>query len=64
MRSIRRRGRPTLPNSPRHKQVRRLRLLPVADIGSVLSTTYAGLPLYLWLIIGGGGFFLLSKRGR
>ncbi len=34
------------------------------DIGSVLSTTYAGLPLYLWLIIGGGGFFLLSKRGR
>lgn len=36
-----------------------------SDIGTMLSTTYAGLPLYLWLIIGGGGlYFLTQKRGR
>ena len=35
------------------------------DIGTVLSTTYAGLPLYLWLAIGGGAlFFLTQKSGR
>jgi hypothetical protein len=35
------------------------------DIGTMLDTTYGGLPLYLWLLIAGGGLFLLtSKRGR
>lgn len=35
------------------------------DIGSMLQTSYGGLPLYLWLIIGGGGLYLFtSKRGR
>jgi hypothetical protein len=31
---------------------------------TALTTTYAGLPLYLWLIIGGGGVYLLSGRRR
>ena len=35
------------------------------DIGTMLGTTYAGLPLYLWLLIGGGGaYFMSQKRGR
>jgi hypothetical protein len=35
------------------------------SIGTTLSTTYAGLPLYLWLVGGVGAYFLLSgKRGR
>jgi hypothetical protein len=35
------------------------------DIGTTLQTPYAGLPLYLWLLIGGGGLYLMSgKRGR
>lgn len=34
------------------------------DIGTMLSTPYAGLPLYLWLAIGGGAFFVFSKKGR
>lgn len=36
---------------------------PATDIGSMLSQSFAGLPLYLWLIIGGGGAFLLSRSG-
>lgn len=34
------------------------------DIGTMLDTTYAGLPLYLWLIVGGGGLYLMTKKGR
>jgi len=41
---------------------------PVAtgtDIGTMLSTPYLGLPLYLWLGIGAGGlYFFTQKRGR
>jgi hypothetical protein len=33
------------------------------DIGTMLGTTYAGLPLYLWLIIGGGAAYLFSRSG-
>jgi hypothetical protein len=35
-----------------------------SDIGSALSEDIAGLPLYLWLLIAGGGYLLISKRGR
>lgn len=36
-----------------------------SDIGSTLSATYAGLPLYLWLLIGGGAAFLfMGRSGR
>ncbi len=31
------------------------------DIGTTLSQTVAGLPLYLWLIIGGGAAFMFSR---
>src|SRR5271165_3838446 len=37
---------------------------PASDIGTTLSQSIGGLPLYLWLVIAGGGFLLLSKRGR
>lgn len=33
------------------------------DIGTTLSETVLGLPLYLWLAIAGGGFLLLSRSG-
>jgi hypothetical protein len=33
-----------------------------SDIGTTLSETVAGLPLYLWLLIGGGGILLFTKR--
>lgn len=35
-----------------------------SDIGTTLSETVAGLPLYLWLLIGGGGILLLTRKGR
>lgn len=35
-----------------------------SDIGSTLSAVYGGLPLWLWLVIGGGGFYLFTNRGR
>ena len=35
-----------------------------SDISTTLDTTYAGLPLYLWLIIGAGGVFLFTKGKR
>lgn len=35
-----------------------------SDIGTTLDATYAGLPLYLWLIIGAGGLYLFTKKGR
>lgn len=36
-----------------------------SSIGTTLDATYAGLPLYLWLIIGAGGLYLFtSRRGR
>lgn len=34
-----------------------------SDIGTTLSATYAGLPLYLWLVIGGGAALLLTRSG-
>jgi hypothetical protein len=34
------------------------------DVGTALSTTYASLPLYLWIALVGGGYLLLGKRGR
>jgi hypothetical protein len=33
-------------------------------IGADLSQTYAGLPLYLWLLIGGGAVYMLTKGRR
>ncbi len=34
-----------------------------SGIGATLSETFAGLPLYLWLIIGGGAAFMFSRSG-
>ncbi len=34
------------------------------DIGAALSTTYAGLPLYLWLGGALGAYFILGRQGR
>jgi hypothetical protein len=33
------------------------------DIGTTLSETVLGLPLYLWLVIGGGAVLLMSRSG-
>lgn len=35
-----------------------------SSIGTTLDSTYAGLPLYLWLLIGGAGVFLLTGKRR
>jgi hypothetical protein len=35
------------------------------DISAALQNTYAGLPLFVWLLIAGGGYFFLSGgKGR
>ena len=34
------------------------------DIGTTLSQTVLGLPLYLWLVIGGGAVLLMNRGGR
>jgi hypothetical protein len=35
-----------------------------SSLGTTLGTVYAGLPLYVWLGIAAGGFFLMSNSGR